>query len=150
MSIPLFFPPVDWEGRKLVDGLVVNNLPIDVAKAFDAAVTVAIDIGSPPLEPEDYAASFGVASQVNNLLSGRRSQDFKADADLLIRPDLGEHSATEYSNFDALIKAGYEATRAGRAADPGEAPRRVASRTCRRAPGPSRPGCSRERRSSRW
>jgi NTE family protein len=111
MSIPLFFPPVEWEGRKLVDGLVVNNLPIDVAKAFDAAVTVAIDIGSPPLEPEDYAASFGVASQVNNLLSGRRSQDFKADADLLIRPDLGEHSATDYSNFDALIKAGYEATK---------------------------------------
>ena len=28
--------PVDWEGRKLVDGLIVNNLPIDVAKAFGA------------------------------------------------------------------------------------------------------------------
>ena len=27
MSIPLVFPPVDWEGRKLVDGLIVNNLP---------------------------------------------------------------------------------------------------------------------------
>jgi NTE family protein len=110
MSIPLFFPPVDWEGRKLVDGLVVNNLPTDVAKAFGGAVTVAIDIGSPDLDPEDYASSLGVASQISDLLSSRRSRDYYAEPDLLIRPDLGKHSATDYSNFDALIKAGYEAT----------------------------------------
>jgi NTE family protein len=110
MSIPLFFPPVDWEGRKLVDGLVVNNLPTDVAKAFGGAVTVAIDIGSPDLDPEDYASSLGVASQISDLLSSRRSRDYYAEPDLLIRPDLGKHSATDYSNFDALIEAGYEAT----------------------------------------
>jgi NTE family protein len=48
MSIPLVFPPVDWEGRKLVDGLIVNNLPIDVAKAFGAAVVVAVTSAAPP------------------------------------------------------------------------------------------------------
>ncbi len=111
MSIPVFFPPVDWEGKKLVDGLVVNNLPNDVAKAFGAPVTVAIDIASPALEPEAYDTSLGVASQVSNLLSGRRSLDFKAEPDVLVRPDLGTHSATDYSDFDALIKAGYEATK---------------------------------------
>jgi NTE family protein len=110
MSIPLFFPPVDFEGRQLVDGLVVNNLPTDVAKAFGGAVTVAIDIGSPDLEPEDYATSLGVVNQIRDLLSARRSRDYYAEPDLLIRPDLGTHSATDYSNFDALIKAGYEAT----------------------------------------
>ncbi len=111
MSIPVFFPPVDWEGRRLVDGLVVNNLPIDVAKAFGAAVTVAVDIGSPELGPGEYETSLGVASQVSNLLSGRRALDFKADADVSIRPDLGKHSATDYSRFDYLIEQGYEATR---------------------------------------
>ena len=111
MSIPVFFAPVDWEGRKLVDGLVVDNLPTDVAKAFEAAVTVAIDISSPDLEPEEYASSLGVASQVRNLLSARRSLDFKAEPDVLVRPDLGKHSATDYSDFDALIQAGYEATK---------------------------------------
>jgi NTE family protein len=111
MSIPLFFPPVDWEGRKLVDGLVVSNLPTDVAKAFGAAVTLAIDIGSPPLEPEAYASSLGVASQVSSLLTERRNRDSHAEPDLLIRPDLGTHSSTDYSDFDALIEAGYQATR---------------------------------------
>jgi NTE family protein len=110
-SIPLFFPPVDWEGRRLVDGMVVSNLPTDVAKAFEAAVTVAIDIGSPPLEPEAYESSLGVASQVSNLLMQRRNRDAHAESDLLIRPDLGKHSATDYSDFDALIEAGYQATK---------------------------------------
>jgi NTE family protein len=111
MSIPVFFPPVDWEGRKLVDGLVVDNLPTDVARTFDAAVTVAIDIGSPDLEPEEYETSFGVASQVSNLLTSRRNQDFAAEPDVYVRPDLGKHSTTDYSGFDELIRAGYEATR---------------------------------------
>jgi NTE family protein len=111
MSIPVFFPPVTWEGRKLVDGLVVDNLPTDVAKMFGAAVTVAIDIGSPELAVEEYGTSFGVASQVSNLLSGYRSKEFKADPDVYVRPDLGKHSATDYSQFDELIKKGYEAMR---------------------------------------
>jgi len=111
MSIPVFFPPVEWEGRQLVDGLVVSNLPTDVARTFGAAVTVAIDVGSPDLEPEEYATSFGVASQVSRLLSARRNQDFEAEPDVYVRPDLGKHPSTAYSGFDALIRAGHQATR---------------------------------------
>ncbi|HEY7921784.1 MAG TPA: patatin-like phospholipase family protein [Vicinamibacteria bacterium] len=111
MSIPVFFPPVSWEGRKLVDGLVVDNLPTDVAKLYGAAVTVAVDIGSPELGVEEYATSLGVASQVSNLLSGHRSKEFKADPDVYVHPDLGRHPATDYSQFDELIKKGYEAMR---------------------------------------
>lgn len=112
MSIPLVFPPVDWGGRRLVDGLVANNLPVDVGRRLEPQVLVAVDIGSPPLEPGDYQSAFGVASQVNELHTRRRYRDFEADADVLVRPDLGRHSATDYSGFDALIQAGYEATRA--------------------------------------
>ena len=111
MSIPVFFPPVEWEGHLLVDGLVVDNLPTGVARSLGAAVTVAIDIGSPELEPEEYETSLGVASQVSDLLGGRRNQDFHAEPDVLVRPELGKHSAMEYSGFEALIQAGYEATR---------------------------------------
>jgi len=112
MSIPLVFPPVEWEGKRLVDGLIVNNLPIDVAKTFGGAVLVAVDIGSPRLEPEDYVSALGVASQVSDLLMRRRYLDFAAEADVLVRPDLGTHSSSDYSGFDELIARGYEATKA--------------------------------------
>lgn len=112
MSIPLVFPPVDWEGRRLVDGLVVDNLPIDVAKAFGAQVLVAVDVGSPPLEPSEYESALGVATQVSDLLTRRRYRDFEAEADVLVRPDLGKHSSTDYSGFDELIAKGHEAVEA--------------------------------------
>jgi NTE family protein len=112
VSIPLVFPPVPWEGRNLVDGLIVNNLPIDIAKAFGGAVLVAVDIGSPRLEPEDYVSALGVASQVSDLLMRRRYLDFAGEADVLVRPDLGDHSSSDYSGFDELIQKGHEATKA--------------------------------------
>ena len=112
MSIPLVFPPVDWEGKKLVDGLIVNNLPIDIAKAFGGEVLVSVDIGSPRLAPEDYESALGVARQVSDLLMRRRYLDFAAAADVLVRPDLGDHSSSDYSGFDELIQKGYEATKA--------------------------------------
>jgi NTE family protein len=111
MSIPVLFPPVEWEGRDLVDGGIVDNLPTDVARSFDAAVTVAIDVSSPELEPEQYETPLGIAAQVTDFLSRRRNQDFRVAADVTIRPDLHGHSNTDYSDFDALVRAGYEATR---------------------------------------
>lgn len=73
---------------------------------------VAIDIGSPPLEPEDYRNALGVANQVSNLLTNRRNEDYAAEPDVLVRPDLGKHSTTDYSGFEDLIERGYEATKA--------------------------------------
>ena len=73
---------------------------------------MAVDIGSPPPEPADYESALGVATQVSDLLIRRRYVDFSATADVLVRPDLGQHSASDYSGFDELIAKGYEATKA--------------------------------------
>ncbi len=110
MSVPVVFPPVAWEGRTLVDGGLVDNVPTSVARDFGAAVVVAVDITSPP--PETLDTSFAVGSQVTDLLTRRRNQDFAAEADLTVRPDLGRLRAADFDRFDALIRAGYEATRA--------------------------------------
>jgi NTE family protein len=112
MSIPLFFPPVEWEGRRLVDGLVVDNLPVDVARRFGAAVVVGVDVGSPPLEPEQYRDALGVANQISDLLTERRNADFAQKPDVLVRPDLGRHSTADYSHLRTLIEQGYDAMRA--------------------------------------
>jgi len=112
MSIPLVFPPVDWNGRQLVDGLVTSNFPVDVGRAFGPGVLVGVDVGSPAMKPEDYASALGVATQMNDLLTRRRYEDFGGEPDVLVRPDLGTHSSTDYSGFDELIRKGYEATKA--------------------------------------
>ena len=49
---------------------------------------------------------------MSDLLTRRRYLDFAAEADVLVRPELGEHSSSDYSGFEELIARGYEATKA--------------------------------------
>lgn len=44
MAIPLVFKPVRRDGMRLVDGGVLNNLPVDVAKEWGADIVIAIDL----------------------------------------------------------------------------------------------------------
>src|SRR5687767_5077756 len=45
MSLPGIFPPVESDGRLLVDGGALDNVPADVVRAMGADVVVAIDVG---------------------------------------------------------------------------------------------------------
>ena len=45
MSLPLIFPPVEIDGRILVDGGTINNVPADVVRAMGADRVVAINVG---------------------------------------------------------------------------------------------------------
>src|SRR5262249_27200728 len=45
MSLPLIFPPVDVNGRLLVDGGTMNNVPADIVKAMGADRVVAVNVG---------------------------------------------------------------------------------------------------------
>ncbi len=47
-SVPGFVTPVEVNGRLLVDGGVVNNLPISVARELGADVVIAVGLGAPP------------------------------------------------------------------------------------------------------
>ncbi|MBI2543351.1 MAG: patatin-like phospholipase family protein [Candidatus Aenigmarchaeota archaeon] len=44
--IPAVFPPVEIDGRLLVDGGVLNVLPVDVAYSMGADITIAIDVSN--------------------------------------------------------------------------------------------------------
>ncbi len=43
-AFPGVFPPVLWEGRRLVDGGVLNPLPVDAARALGATFVIGVDL----------------------------------------------------------------------------------------------------------
>jgi NTE family protein len=108
MSIPVAFLPVEWNGRPLVDGGLVDNLPVGAAREL-GDVVVAVDIRSPPLLPEEYADVVGVASQVTGILSSARNATHARPADLVLDPEIGRHDNMDYSDIDGLIARGREA-----------------------------------------
>src|SRR6187200_1032124 len=48
MSLPGVFPPVERDGRVLVDGGALDNVPADVVRDMKASVVIAVDVGIPP------------------------------------------------------------------------------------------------------
>lgn len=115
MALPGLFAPTDVDGRTLVDGGLVSNLPIDTARAMGADVVIAVDIGS-PLRPLDALATpADVMQQMVGILVRQNVAQQRARlaaGDLLIQPDLGSLTFTDFANAAKAIKAGEAAARA--------------------------------------
>lgn len=106
MSLPGVFPPVELDGRILIDGGIVNNVPVDVADAMGADMIIAIDVGTPlgTVKADDSVLGFfnqfiGVVTEDNV----RKSKAALTGRDLLIRPDLGDITSGSFERvFDAM------------------------------------------------
>jgi NTE family protein len=57
IALPGLFAPVRWEGSLLVDGGLVNPVPVSVARAMGADIVIAVDLGSDVLGRRFRAAS---------------------------------------------------------------------------------------------
>ncbi|HNI11702.1 MAG TPA: patatin-like phospholipase family protein, partial [bacterium] len=114
MSIPGVLAPVEINGRLLVDGMFVQNLPIDVAQAMGADVIIAVDIGAPLMDRSHLNSVLGITAQVMNMVTTENVNQQAAlltNKDVLIRPDIGSVSVADYLQADAIITDGEKAAR---------------------------------------
>jgi len=113
MAVPGAFAPVRWlDGRVLVDGGIINNLPVSAARALSDEPVVAIDVLQPsPDVIERSAAALGV--RAIRLLIANAMRD-TVPADVLVLPRIGESLNESRFPADAapLIRAGYGAVMA--------------------------------------
>lgn len=109
MSIPGFFTPFRWNGHVFVDGGLLDNLPVDVAKEMGADITLAIHLQIKQLEPEQPMSAFGVLGQsVTTVIAANELRSME-EADLLVSVPLQKFTSSDYLNGDAIIEAGYKA-----------------------------------------
>ncbi|EGQ7940269.1 patatin-like phospholipase family protein [Vibrio vulnificus] len=113
MSVPGALPPYELNGRMLVDGGVVNNMPVDIARAMGADIVIAVDISTDYKQKEDFTSMLVVAEQLSNYLV-RRSTQQQAESlggqDVYLRPDVGQMETTEFAKMPDAYEAGYKAT----------------------------------------
>ncbi|MEN8516929.1 patatin-like phospholipase family protein [Burkholderia sp. RS02] len=115
MAMPGLFAPAEINGRALVDGGLVSNLPVDTARQMGARVVIAVDIGS-QLRPLDALASpADVMQQMVGILirqnvTAQRQQ--LAAQDVLLTPNLGSLAFTDFQNAGQAIAAGAAAATA--------------------------------------
>jgi NTE family protein len=112
MAIPLVFQPVEINGRLLVDGGLVNNLPVDVVRDMGAEVVIAVD-ASAKLEKKDRLTSLiEIMSQSISLQVRRESERQAAQSDLVITPDTSDYSFMDFLAVSDIIRKGEEAAQA--------------------------------------
>ena len=116
MSIPGAFPPVQRDGRDLVDGGITANLPVGIAKQLGAEAVIAVDISSQLLEEGQQLGSFAsVIGHLNSLLTAGnvgRDRMLIGPGDLLITPELGDISFAGFDRVTEAARIGEEAARA--------------------------------------
>ncbi|WP_175626438.1 MULTISPECIES: patatin-like phospholipase family protein [Oxalobacteraceae] len=115
MSLPGIVPPVESNGRLLVDGGIANNLPIDVARDLCGDVVIAVNIGTPPLKRKEIGSIISIVGQLVNLLgndSVERQLATLGEKDILIKPELGDISAASFDRASEAIIIGEQAARA--------------------------------------
>ncbi|MBD9499816.1 patatin-like phospholipase family protein [Pseudomonas sp. BGr12] len=113
MSIPAVFAPVDVNGKLLVDGGMVDNIPVDVARQMGVDVVIVVDIGNPLLDRKQLTTVVDMLNQSVTLMTRKNSEAQLAtlkSSDILVQPPLSGYSSTDFGRVPQLIDAGYRAT----------------------------------------
>jgi len=109
-SVPGIYTPVVINGGTLVDGGLVENLPVPTAKALGARYVIAVDVHHPLLR-ENIRTPFDVIRQAIYISQDVQTRDKMSGVDVLIRPDLRGLSYTKFSAVDRGIEVGVKAAR---------------------------------------
>jgi len=114
MSVPGIIAPAEFDDMMLVDGGLVNNLPVDVARSMGADIVIAVNLGTPLAKREDVKNVLGITGQMIAILTEQNVQQTLATlkpTDILILPELGNYTAGDFDNMKSTFPIGEAAAR---------------------------------------
>ncbi len=112
MAVPGLFSPIEIDHHILVDGGLVQNLPVQEARDMGADIIIAINIASPLQDPKTLQSPTAVAQQMIGILVQQNVTAQKAllhDQDILIEPELSHLTFTDFAHSKDGINAGWQA-----------------------------------------
>lgn len=109
MAIPGVFTPVRRGEQVLVDGGVLNNLPVDVVREMGAEIVIAVPLhASLPKKSGDYGLIDAVNRSIDLMILANERRSMR-DAQIVIAPDINGVISTQFDRAPDLIKRGYDA-----------------------------------------
>jgi len=121
MAIPGIFKPVNHDGKKLVDGGMLNNLPVDIVKDMGADIIIAIDLQQNEQKRKEQEYDFSIVSGIADMLGfggllnwianrpdiSKYAQNVKL-SNIYIHPPLPDMDASSFGNKNSarMIKTG--------------------------------------------
>ncbi len=129
-GMPGIMPPVLDNGELLVDGGIVNNLPVDVIRREYACRTIGVSLSAPDHSPhpgEEFPGFwryvyhkylrrtpgyriptfFGVIAQTTTLASHGKQQEDSALLDVLLSPPVRPYGLLDIRKYSEIVEVGY-------------------------------------------
>lgn len=114
MAVPGAFRPVEIDGRLLVDGLIADNVPVNVARNMGADVVIVVDVSDRLQAREELKSVGAIVNQLTIILGKRNVEEQLATLgprDIYIRPELGDLAASDFDRVADGIAIGEAAAR---------------------------------------
>ena len=107
-SIPGVFAPYFLEGRYLVDGGLVDNLPVDLARKMGADIIIAVDlVNRAPFDPvNDNRSPLSSLNRTFDILVHSNVQRQLSGADLVISVDMTGFTTADFMKTRELMDTG--------------------------------------------
>ncbi len=106
LAIPSVFAPVEIDGRYLIDGGIVRNLPTPEVLALGADVIICSDVTKPLATADSLQSLVDILSQT---IAFRTVERRDADAllcDVMIRPDIQGIASADFAAAEEIIARG--------------------------------------------
>jgi NTE family protein len=115
MSAPGVLTPVERDGRLLVDGGLVDNLPVELAQSMGVDRLIVVDVSFPLAKRDGLGSAFDITNQMVGIMVRRGTLESKKrlqPGDVLLEPDLGAMTAIEFGRMPQVMEQGRIAARA--------------------------------------
>ncbi|RIK73498.1 hypothetical protein DCC62_17260 [candidate division KSB1 bacterium] len=109
-AIPFLLSPVPRQDLLLVDGGLLNNIPVDVVRRMGMEIVIAVDATSNLRAKDNLTAPWEFADQVTTIMQQEHNLAQARAADVLISFKNDPRHSLDFTNPDSLIQAGYEQT----------------------------------------
>lgn len=109
MTVPGALKPIEWQGKLLVDGGVVNNMPIDVAQSLGAEVIIAVDLRDPLLDNPELNSAINIVGQLTTYMTNSsvdRQTSLLQEGDIYLQPDVSFMMAGDFDKMKQAYEAG--------------------------------------------
>lgn len=107
ISLPVLLSVAKWRDRYLVDGVLVNPVPVNVVRAMGANFVIAVNVIPhrsirEPTEPN----IFSVMMQTLHIVAHHMVQSSFSGADIIIEPEVGHIAYTDFHRAEECIRQG--------------------------------------------
>lgn len=110
-AIPGIFPPFTKGSQVLVDGGVIDNIPVDIVEQLGAGIVIAVYLGHRPHYEGVPETGFRINVRAQSFVRYFFDQKILARADCVIAPAAHDFHWADFSSLDELVELGRQATR---------------------------------------